>query len=545
MPLFLFIIEYQFFIKMKISQLHLFITFIVFVFIQGCSSDSKNSTQVENNLVVDSIIQNRETVDNEITNVDQKDELTENTQLVIDVEKSIIQESINENVVQNQTVRSQKKSSNTQQSIISQKQNQLLTKVSQTLIPLQRYEVKINEGAILTTSKGMNIEIPKDCFVDRKGRKIKGKVDLLVKEYYSAGEIIMSNLPMYFFDGKSNHSFESDGMFTITGTHKNKPAYIAKGKAVKIDIKRNKTNQGYDFYKIENGQWKKDQNNTIQPVANNSPIQAYYNKQEPQQPIPFDPNLYTEETDVRYSYENHQKEANPNNNTVCQWSINVIENPWVLDQTQWNLDKKHPSIILKKIQIEKTIKGKTFLKDTIEAIFYQRIYATRGTKKYQEALAQYEIDIENYKIEKDAFMEKHERLLKTSQAYRSQFLLVSAFGSYNIDRYYSMPQHLIVEKEYNTRGKTEKLNKIFLLVKSNDGKIIPIDLTCYPNILRFNKREKMALIAMSDNDIYSIEHTKFHLMLKNQMDYNRFRLDLNKIKTKNSKDFDKLLTSLF
>ena len=81
-------------------------------------------------------------------------------------------------------------------------------------------------------------------------------------------------------------------------------------------------------------------------------------------------------------------------------------------------------------------------------------------------------------------------------------------------------------------------------MKNKDG-IIPVDLTYYPEILRFNKQDQMALIAMSNKEVYSVEHGAFHLMLKNQMRDEKFKLALTKLKPKNTKDFDNMLAQLF
>lgn len=520
--------------------------FVSMLLVQACTSttDKKDTLETKDTSTTTSQIspihnQNQDhKKENEMV-IDKEEEINDHT--------SIVQDSNND--VYNQPS-SQSTSSNV---LVSKKRTssiELFHTSEERFIPKQGYRVNAEEGANFQTKKGMKVEIPSNCFVDEKGQIVKGKVKVLVKEYYSAAEIIMSNLPMHYNDGKNIYPFESDGMFAIMGTHKNKPVYIARGKAIKMTTKRNKDGQGFDFYKIDKkGDWAKDPRNTIQPLAANTSTEERhinFHKTKPVAPIKFDPDLYTVESDVRYMTTNGQKEGKRDNKTVCQWSINVKENPWILDKSKWVYNEKKSRYSVYKCDSVKSKNrfNQEVMKDTLIEVSFQRVWAVRGTKRYEELFAEYQIEKKEYDVEFKKYQENYEEYLANNQGFKTQALLVSAFGAYNIDRYYSMPQHLIVEKKYKTNINDIKINKVFLLVKNKDG-IIPVDLTYYPEILRFNKQDQMALIAMSNKEVYSVEHGAFHLMLKNQMRDEKFKLALIKLKPKNTKDFDNMLAQLF
>lgn len=407
------------------------------------------------------------------------------------------------------------------------------------MVDVQTFDFNCDEDYSLTTKNGMNVNIPANSLVDANGSPVTGAVNLDITEYYTAADIILGGITMNYNDGNKTYDFESDGMFTINATQKGKELFVQAGKTINIETVRNSKKDGYQFFGLEKETWVKDDNNTIDN-SSSEVLDVLKRPSSPHIPMPlvkFNPNYYTLETDERKYL---PKEALPENvyeNTVLQIVLDVNENPWLLNKKEWKFAKGLALILKNKEKVKN--------KMTYDTIPYHTTYAVRGNKKYEEYL----------KLEKEymsaqaAYEINLAERMKNGQLTESekQTIVLSQFGTFNIDRYLNYPKQLIVEKSFDVTApqKLEANTKIFLIAKGSDGKIYPIDLTIYKNEMRFKKNEENALIALTSDKAYGLSSQKFEYTAKQQIKKEAFNFELEEIEFSNAEDFNTTIESLF
>jgi hypothetical protein len=426
------------------------------------------------------------------------------------------------------------------ETVLSASKVPFLAKGFAAMIKPELFQFNSLNNFVFTTRKGMKITIPKGVLLDANNQVVKGDVSIEVKEYYTAGEIILSQLPMHYMEnGKINH-FESDGMFTITATQKNEPLHIAEGKEIVVETKRTKEGQGFEFYQLdENDKWVKDQKNEVTLVQAMTKTAVVARPTRPVQVniVKFNSNYYTIESDDR-AYLPEVSEVN-SGDYVRQLDIDVKENPWILDRSKWKYARNYGEILIRK-------EGK---KESYDTIPYTVLNAVRGNKKYTQlkeenelALAQYENEFEAY--EKNLLARRDAGEISNKELV--QELVIGKFGTYNIDRYYAQNSSLIVEKRFDVSSpiQIQKGYKIYLLVK-DDGQLIAVDLTIYPEILRFNKKEKNALIAMTNEKIYSLTKKQFEEIVQTQAKAPEFEFEMDELIFTDVIGFNETIETLF
>lgn len=412
-----------------------------------------------------------------------------------------------------------------------------------SLIPKQSFEINCTENYTATTAYGMKIEIPKGSLVDENGTVFTGKATLAIKEYYKASEIIMSGLPMHYNENGKTHHFQSDGMFTLDAKSGEKQLYIGDEQQIKLTTQRTKTGQGFAFYNLTNkGEWQEDKANTITPIETVASTKPLPKPRRPSsfQPVKFDPNFYTIEEDQR-SYLPSENATNRTENTITQIDINVNENPWILDRSNWQFDNRSGyNWILRKIK-----KGKEVTHDTIE---YNIRNAVRGNKAYTRLVAEYEQSKIQYKKDLEAYEDYLVRKAngQLTEAELTQELLITNFGTYNIDRYYSSPTNLVVERKYQLSSPIQTSTpRVYLIAKDNAGTLIPVDLSIYPNKIRYNKKEQNALIAVAGQKMYGLTQDQFEAAVANQLDEDQFDFTLEEIECNAADSFNETIEQLF
>ncbi len=410
------------------------------------------------------------------------------------------------------------------------------------LIENQSFEIDASKDVEFTTNHGMKVRIPKGSLVDQEGNQIEGEATVNIKEYYSAGEIILSGIPMHYSDGKNTYSFESDGMFTMTAKADDKDLGIKEGSNITLITKRAKSGEGFEFYELDDKSWKKDASNSIEAVTTTGTLPVLLKPEKPviiEPLVKFNPNYYTVENDKRFS--NPDEKVKTSNDLIKQIDIDVNENPWILDRSKWEFPRRAYGYILKKTDTEE-----------FDTIRYHTIYAVRGNKRYEELVISNKEKKEKYARDLKAYEENfaaRQAAGQLSDQELAQELLVSRFGTYNIDRYYSQPPQLIVEKQYKLaepQVANNTVSSIFLVVKKQDGSgVIPVSLTAYPDILRFNKREANAIVVLANQKFYGLKKEDFKTTVSKQIRDNFFNLKLEEISFASVGDFDNALNELF
>lgn len=99
-------------------------------------------------------------------------------------------------------------------------------------------------GGIKTTSAGNKVYIPDNAFVTKTGNPVTGEVSISVKEYLTAYDMIMNNMPT-MADGVP---LESGGEFKVSATKNNQELELAPGKLLRIQMTKGNNNNGMQIF---------------------------------------------------------------------------------------------------------------------------------------------------------------------------------------------------------------------------------------------------------------------------------------------------------
>lgn len=101
-------------------------------------------------------------------------------------------------------------------------------------IPFQTHDIDARKGGAWTLDNGTVITVPGGIFVDADGNKVKGAVTLHYREFHDAADIILSGIPMVYYDEGKPENFQTAGMTELRGTQGAENVYIAPGKSLQI-----------------------------------------------------------------------------------------------------------------------------------------------------------------------------------------------------------------------------------------------------------------------------------------------------------------------
>ncbi|MBC7826538.1 MAG: hypothetical protein H7122_02240 [Chitinophagaceae bacterium] len=97
---------------------------------------------------------------------------------------------------------------------------------------VQAFSVNPATAITITTNKGAKIYLPVNGFSTQDGRPVTGNVTVTVKEIYTPGEMILSNMPTI----AGGRLLESAGEFEIKASQNKDPLKLSAGSFIKIDI---------------------------------------------------------------------------------------------------------------------------------------------------------------------------------------------------------------------------------------------------------------------------------------------------------------------
>lgn len=123
------------------------------------------------------------------------------------------------------------------------------------------FALNASAGGSFTTSKGTVVTLPQQALVDKNGNPVAGEVTLLMEEFHSLAEIMLSGIPMKYQGG----DFQSAGMFHIEGEQQGEPVYIKKGMSLTVNMASIDSDTGYHFYALDtlSGEWTELSRNSV------------------------------------------------------------------------------------------------------------------------------------------------------------------------------------------------------------------------------------------------------------------------------------------
>jgi hypothetical protein len=319
----------------------------------------------------------------------------------------------------------------------------------------------------LTTEKGSKIIIPKNAFVDKHGKPIKGKVDIVFEEYHDATDIILSGIPMNITtDEGEEASFESAGMFRIEGKQKGKEIMLANNKTMEVKLASFKTGDDFNFYEYSEseGNWT-EKAQSVKEVANEDRVKALENiSDEPTRPI-----------EIRKA---------KNSDLVFDFAINEAINPEFaqLEDVMWKLSEDAEE----KVAFNETIRSPR-LECIDQAMSVFRLTgSTKSGKKintrvqpvlfgssWKKAQASFKAKLAKYNTAVETRKAEDARLDKMTKNTRN--FIVSGFGVYNCDRLYKLKRKIQFDALFFVPALNKILRKGFLI--QNKKNAIPYTST--------------------------------------------------------------------
>lgn len=194
------------------------------------------------------------------------------------------------------------------------------------------YTIDASKDEQILTQEGTTITIPANSLVDKKGKKIRGKVQLNYRSIDTPGEIIASGIPMTYDSLGVKYDFISAGMFEIGAKQNEEEVFIAKGKQINVDFASFKNGNDFSFYKLDTktGDW--SFKGITAPKINQKKIQKLQRFK--------DDNLI--ELDVDYSVNEEIKEFDKLK-WVCvdeKDKNNPIKHKWILKENWYDISLK-------------------------------------------------------------------------------------------------------------------------------------------------------------------------------------------------------------
>jgi len=282
----------------------------------------------------------------------------------------------------------------------------------------------------LITEKGSKISIPKNAFVDKNGKPVKGKVDIVFEEFHHASDIILSGIPMNITtDEGEQASFESAGMFRLEGSQDGNEIMLANNKTLEVELASFKTGDDFNFYEFdeEEGSWV-EKAQAVKEVVNETRVKALKElSPDPAQPV----EIKKAETD----------------DFVFDISVDQQNNPEFahLEDVMWRLTESTEE----DLAFNETIRSpKLECIDQSQSIFRLTGTSSSGTRintkvqpvlfgrNWKRAQASFRAKLDNYK---EAVEERRkERAKINAMAETSRNFSVSGFGVYNFDKLYKL-----------------------------------------------------------------------------------------------------------
>lgn len=106
---------------------------------------------------------------------------------------------------------------------------------AQTTTTSNYYQLESKEDHLIEAQKGTLLHIPKDAFVTMGGERVKGPVQLEIKEVYDKSEYIKSNLPTV----SNGRQLISGGVLYVEASSQGRPLKLARNKDIYVEFAAN------------------------------------------------------------------------------------------------------------------------------------------------------------------------------------------------------------------------------------------------------------------------------------------------------------------
>ena len=320
------------------------------------------------------------------------------------------------------------------------------------------------DGFELHQPNGTHVDIPKNAFVDEKGKIVKGNVELKFREFHTAQSILMSGIPMQMLRERNKY-MESLGMMELRAFKNGKELSLKKGKSIDVDLASTETpNKDFNLYLLE-GDKRWEETGSFKTVNNDRRDSAFVNLM-PLPAIPKSPG--PDSTDFIFVLDGNTKSV-PHLKAYkgVEWKLVSSKKrsiPYWAFRLNWD-----------KIKV-KEVKGKKNLFD-LTFKFSQKAYNGKlikhkitiqarpllTAKELKLAKKQYEEEFENYQL-MAAKIELEEKRLEQESSVLNRFK-INQMGVFNIDCVKNLDVYAMVELEFDFQANVSaEFNKVLVMM---------------------------------------------------------------------------------
>lgn len=126
--------------------------------------------------------------------------------------------------------------------------------------------IDTDKDTIITYRTGSIIHIPAGVFKTKEGKDVKGKVNVVYREFHDQIDQIFSGIPMDYDSAGIKSQFVSAGMFEILAFQDSMPVYLKDGKELTVNLASRTDEVDFNVYYLDTIQrnWLTEKDNTRQ-----------------------------------------------------------------------------------------------------------------------------------------------------------------------------------------------------------------------------------------------------------------------------------------
>lgn len=413
--------------------------------------------------------------------------------------------------------------------------------------PDNAHQIPVKTGGQIELSSGTVVDVPVNAFVYANQKPVTGNVQINIREFHTAAEVILSGIPMRDWDQNEEEwkNFSTAGMFEITGTDEaNQPVEIAAGHPLTVHLASQvEGTYGYWYFDEDKGDWEKQGQNTAKtlPPTNNPQTEEAAISNPPTVPRKYD----TEKLRITFTGMNLADfpELNDPENIALQYNgkpkakEDPQENQWIFTENWY------------KAEITKTGKAGVYqlYLENDDQDFTTYVHPTLLPKAYASALKDYHRNLANYET---AMQNLAQRQQIGEQLRRS--MQVNRFGNYNYDIYSRWEEPIFARASFQLNEGKNAWNEIDYIYLVTDKGLVSVR---YPNSdwdsFNFDQARKNLLVGItSDANIVLMSPDDFttqsaNLTLNDKQQSQRYVMDGARIGVHQPETLQKLIDDYF
>jgi hypothetical protein len=120
-------------------------------------------------------------------------------------------------------------------------------------IPFNAYTFDADSGITIERNTGTMVKIAPGSLVDSSGKRVKGLVNLSVREFHDVESLFFSGIPMSI-DSRRKNFLQSAGMIELRATSNGKKVDFAKNAAAEVELASFKEAKNYQLYHLQDDQ---------------------------------------------------------------------------------------------------------------------------------------------------------------------------------------------------------------------------------------------------------------------------------------------------